>query len=179
MPGCEYDDFLAALRRPLPITFRVVGTDEFAQRLVASLEGGHFSKMRAASKQLQDAGDGGDDSIGGGGYARGAGCLAWYPGSRAWSLDVSRQDLRRSNVHSEFKKLLVPLSECGVIARQEAVSMIPPLLLDVGPGKSVSAAVLSILISPQSFSRGSGPHQVLKCFPLLPKRIWMVWFDLE
>lgn len=37
-PPQEWDAFIAALKRPLPITFRINGQGKFADRLVARLE---------------------------------------------------------------------------------------------------------------------------------------------
>lgn len=58
-------------------------------------------------------------------------CLSWYPGELGWQVNLSRQDVRK-NVHLEkFKQFLINQTENGNLNRQEAVSMIPPLLLDV------------------------------------------------
>lgn len=58
-------------------------------------------------------------------------CLPWYPNEMAWQVNLSRQDVRK-NVHLEqFKQFLINQTENGNLNRQEAVSMIPPLLLDV------------------------------------------------
>ena len=60
-------------------------------------------------------------------------CLDWYPNELAWQVELSRQDVRK-NVHfEEFKQFLIHNTENGNLNRQEAVSMIPPLVLDVQP----------------------------------------------
>ena len=64
-------------------------------------------------------------------------CLPWYPGEMAWQVNLSRQDVRK-NVHFDaFKQFLIHQTEYGYVSRQEAVSMIPPLLLDVQPEHKV------------------------------------------
>lgn len=58
-------------------------------------------------------------------------CLPWYPNELAWQVNLSRQDVRK-NVHfEEFKQFLINQTDNGNLNRQEAVSMIPPLVLDV------------------------------------------------
>lgn len=63
--------------------------------------------------------------------------LPWYPDELAWTVTAPRQMLRRDNVLSTFHRFLVRMNDLGAINRQEAVSMIPPLLLDVQQGQSV------------------------------------------
>ena len=82
------------------------------------------------------------------------GCYFRYPGGLAWAINVHKTTIRRV---AEFKKLqnflvyeaeMVRLSSPlrmvlsyslikGGISRQEAVSMIPPLVLDVEPHHKV------------------------------------------
>ncbi|KAF9944773.1 hypothetical protein BGZ70_004354, partial [Mortierella alpina] len=60
--------------------------------------------------------------------------LAWYPDDLGWHYDVPRTLLKKSKEYAKFHQFLVAETEVGNISRQEAVSMIPPLLLDVHPG---------------------------------------------
>jgi 16S rRNA C967 or C1407 C5-methylase (RsmB/RsmF family) len=55
----------------------------------------------------------------------------------AWQLSIGRKDLRKNEEYSKFHKWLVDCCENGYAIRQEAVSMIPPLVLDVQPGHKV------------------------------------------
>jgi len=57
--------------------------------------------------------------------------IPWYPEEFAWNSNLSRRFIRRSEVLRKLHRFLVEDSECGAITRQEAVSMIPPMLLDV------------------------------------------------
>lgn len=59
--------------------------------------------------------------------------LAWFPGGGCWAMPASRKDSRRLPQLAGFKKWLVNASDSGLVVRQEAVSMIPVLLLDVQP----------------------------------------------
>ncbi|ERE82648.1 tRNA (cytosine(34)-C(5))-methyltransferase [Cricetulus griseus] len=56
-----------------------------------------------------------------------------YPEELAWHTNLSRKILRKSPLLAKFHQFLVSETECGNISRQEAVSMIPPLLLNVEP----------------------------------------------
>nr|XP_005294654.1 RNA cytosine C(5)-methyltransferase NSUN2 isoform X5 [Chrysemys picta bellii] len=59
--------------------------------------------------------------------------LKWYPEELAWHTNLSRKILRKSPQLEKFHQFLVSETECGNVSRQEAVSMIPPLLLNVNP----------------------------------------------
>jgi len=59
--------------------------------------------------------------------------LPWYPGNLAWHLNFSRKELRKNQALESFHEFLKHESEVGNITRQEAVSMVPPLFLNVRP----------------------------------------------
>lgn len=59
--------------------------------------------------------------------------LTWYPDGLAWQIDVRKNVLRKQEAFKEFQRFLVHETEVGSISRQETVSMIPPLFLDVQP----------------------------------------------
>jgi multisite-specific tRNA:(cytosine-C5)-methyltransferase len=63
--------------------------------------------------------------------------IAWYPDSLAWQITVRKEVIRKNPDFRKFQNFLVCESEAGNISRQEAVSMIPPLLLDVQPHHKV------------------------------------------
>ncbi len=63
--------------------------------------------------------------------------LPWYPDGLAYRVDVSRKFIRQSAACQRFHTFLVTESEQGNISRQEAVSMIPPLLMAVEPHHKV------------------------------------------
>ncbi|KAL8563640.1 hypothetical protein ACOMHN_055274 [Nucella lapillus] len=98
----------------------------------------------ATGPQMVTGGDGGD---GGEGTARGLTmeaikppkCLTWYPDGLAWQIDLSRKAVRSQEMLSKLHRFLVSETETGNISRQEAVSMIPPLVLDVQPNSKVSS----------------------------------------
>lgn len=63
--------------------------------------------------------------------------VPWYPDNLAWSMSTPKNVIRRYPPFAKFQKFLVSETSVGNISRQEVVSMIPPLLLDVKPGHVV------------------------------------------
>ncbi|KAJ1889410.1 tRNA (cytosine-5-)-methyltransferase ncl1 [Kickxella alabastrina] len=59
--------------------------------------------------------------------------LEWYPNNFGWQFTIPRVALKKSKELSKFHSFLVTETEVGNISRQEAVSMVPPLFLDVRP----------------------------------------------
>jgi 16S rRNA C967 or C1407 C5-methylase (RsmB/RsmF family) len=60
--------------------------------------------------------------------------LPWYPYSLGWYLRAGKSELKtRGNAFAKFRQFLMAQYDQGNLNRQEAVSMIPPLLLDVKP----------------------------------------------
>ena len=143
--GDEWDEFEACLRSPLPVTWRFSGHGAAAQALCASMQE-HI--LPALEEQPTP--------------------LPWYPGRLAWRTGVSRAALRgkdweeqsreeggggRSEAVAALHGWLLSEAELGRVQRQEAVSMVPPLLLDVRPGH----CVLDMCASP-----GSKTQQLLE-----------------
>eukprot|EP00094_Tigriopus_californicus_P000501 TCALIF_00487-PA protein Name:"Similar to Nsun2 tRNA (cytosine(34)-C(5))-methyltransferase (Drosophila melanogaster)" AED:0.12 eAED:0.16 QI:0/0.42/0.37/1/0.71/0.75/8/1647/207 len=58
-------------------------------------------------------------------------CLTWYPDRMAWQLNLSRKDIRREEAYFKLHNFLISETDSGNISRQETVSMIPTLVLDV------------------------------------------------
>ena len=63
--------------------------------------------------------------------------IPWYPDQLAWQMTTPKSVVRRFPPFASFQKFLVSETSVGNISRQEAVSMIPPLLMDVKPGMIV------------------------------------------
>ena len=57
--------------------------------------------------------------------------LPWYPQKLAWQLTYSRTQLRKLDSLNAVHELLKQENVSGGITRQEAVSMAPPLFLDI------------------------------------------------
>lgn len=63
--------------------------------------------------------------------------LCWYPNELGWQMNVTRIDLKKSPILQQLHRFIMAETENGFISRQEAVSMIPPLLLDIKLGQTV------------------------------------------
>lgn len=61
----------------------------------------------------------------------------WYPDKLAWYMTTPKAVIRRFPPFANFQKFLVSESDVGNITRQEVVSMIPPLVMDLKPGMTV------------------------------------------
>ncbi len=65
-----------------------------------------------------------------------------------FQMDISRHDLKRNDEYKVFHKFIFSSVAAGLISRQEAVSMIPPMLLNV---KS-NARVFDMCAAPGTYS---------------------------
>ncbi|KAL8194259.1 UNVERIFIED_CONTAM: tRNA (cytosine(34)-C(5))-methyltransferase [Gekko kuhli] len=119
VPDGEWGSFMAALREPLPATLRITGYKSHAKEILHCLKNKYFKELE---NQVVD-----------GQKIEMPQPLSWYPEELAWHTNLSRKVLRKSPQLEKFHHFLVSETECGNISRQEAVSMIPPLLLRVQP----------------------------------------------
>ena len=109
VPKHEWIQFLEGMARDLPACFRLRRSHPLADAARKSLLRLQ-QRFRGVLEELE----------------LGAGCY--------WRCSVTVRELRR---HAEFRELREWLSaavELGVAYRQEAVSLLPPLFLDVKPG---------------------------------------------
>ncbi|TFK49467.1 S-adenosyl-L-methionine-dependent methyltransferase [Heliocybe sulcata] len=118
VPDEEWDAFMGRLRVPLPTTFRVAGFRETATVLNDLIKTTYIPTLsnEVDGEEVQPPAQ-----------------LPWYPDGLAWQFNVSKQVLRKNPDFKRFHSFLVFETEIGNISRQEAVSMLPPLLLDVQP----------------------------------------------
>lgn len=63
--------------------------------------------------------------------------VPWYPDGLAWWMTTPKNVVRKFPPFAAFQKYLVSETSVGNISRQEVVSMIPPLLMDLRPGMTV------------------------------------------
>ncbi|XP_048751869.2 RNA cytosine C(5)-methyltransferase NSUN2-like isoform X3 [Ostrea edulis] len=122
VPEEEWDAFMNALKDPLPITFRITscgGETEELKKLVKTEYIGKLLEEKSQSEKPKVV------------------CLPWYPDELAWQLNSSRQEVRKDARFEKLKTFLLQETESGSISRQEAVSMIPPMLMDVKPHHKV------------------------------------------
>lgn len=132
-PESEWEDFLKAIRSDLPATFRITGCRNAAKKLLNLIQNEFFSQYISASEtQQQENGDEGAKP-----ELKRPLCLPWYPNGLAWQLELTRKDIRRSEAFYKLHNFLIAETNAGSISRQEAVSMIPPIVLDVQPHHKV------------------------------------------
>ncbi|XP_072267978.1 RNA cytosine C(5)-methyltransferase NSUN2 [Pyxicephalus adspersus] len=119
VPEGEWEQFMSALREPLPATIRITGYKSHAKEILHCLKEKFF-------KELQDLEVDGQK-------IEAPLPLSWYPDELAWHTNLSRKIIRKSPDLEKFHQFLISETESGNISRQEAVSMIPPVLLNVQP----------------------------------------------
>lgn len=119
VPEGEWERFMNALREPLPATLRITGYKSHAKEILHCLKNKYFKELENLEVDGQKV--------------EVPQPLSWYPEELAWHTNLSRKILRKSPQLERFHQFLVSETESGNISRQEAVSMIPPLLLNVQP----------------------------------------------
>lgn len=118
IPEEEWEAFKTACQTNLPMTFRITGSRRhaeeirniFLERHVKNLQGQTFEGIDITPKNI-----------------------AFYPDNLGWQIDVGKLVIKKQKDFAKTQRFLVLETEVGNISRQEAVSMIPPLLLDVKP----------------------------------------------
>ncbi|KAL0543244.1 hypothetical protein IC582_018334 [Cucumis melo] len=119
----EWDTFIEVLRKPLPAAFRINSSGQFCEEIRAQLQNDFMKSLQAEVTESDEA-----EAIR---------PLPWYPDNLAWHSNFSRMQLRKNQALERFHEFLKLENEIGNITRQEAVSMVPPLFLDVHPNHYV------------------------------------------
>nr|CAH7766451.1 unnamed protein product [Callosobruchus chinensis] len=115
----EFNSFIASHKTDLPATFRITGSKTVAKKMLEIVQD---QLITSCVKQTDDSGNPPNIFP-----------LPWYPNKLAWQMELTRKDIRRNEAYYKLHNFLISETENGTISRQEAVSMIPPLLLDVQP----------------------------------------------
>jgi len=63
--------------------------------------------------------------------------INWYPGGITYTMNTNKQQFKKSKILSELHKYLQKSFDSGLISRQELVSMLPPLYLQIQPNDAV------------------------------------------
>ncbi|XP_015241475.1 PREDICTED: tRNA (cytosine(34)-C(5))-methyltransferase [Cyprinodon variegatus] len=108
---------MEAMREPLPATIRITGYKSHAKEILHCLKEKYFKDIQELEIDGQKI--------------EAPQPLSWYPDEQAWHTNMSRKLIRKSPLLEKFHQFLVSETESGNISRQEAVSMIPPLLLKI------------------------------------------------
>ncbi|KAK0643456.1 S-adenosyl-L-methionine-dependent methyltransferase [Cercophora newfieldiana] len=123
LPEEEQAEFWAALRRELPNSFRFCGSKGHALEVRKLLQKRYIPEITRITH----------DGI----LVEAPKEVPWYPDSLAWWMTTPKNVVRKFPPFSKFQKFLVSETSVGNISRQEVVSMIPPLLMDLKPGMTV------------------------------------------
>lgn len=115
----EWPAFMSSLKQELPLTFRVTGSRAHAETINDIIKDAFVPNMQNVEFEGKK-------------YDPPA-QLAWYPGQLAWQVNAPKRVVRKTEPFKNFQRFLVGETEVGNLSRQEAVSMIPPLFLDVQP----------------------------------------------
>lgn len=119
----ERDEFWNTLRRDLPNSFRFTGSKGQALPVQQLLKDRYIPEIIS----MDNEGEKFDPPT----------PISWFPNQLAWQMTTSKNIVRRFAPFKAFQKFIVSETEVGNISRQEIVSMIPPLLMDLKPGMSV------------------------------------------
>lgn len=123
IPESEFPAFKAAFQRDLPLTFRITGTRQHALDVRQMLEQKYLPNLKGIEWE--------------GEVVEEPKPIAFYPDNLGWQVSVGKQVIRKNPPFAHFQRFLVVETAVGNLSRQEAVSMIPPLLLDVKPHHTV------------------------------------------
>ncbi|KTW30461.1 uncharacterized protein T551_01744 [Pneumocystis jirovecii RU7] len=119
----EWDVFMDCIKTSLPTTFRISGSKKHSFIVKRHFENEYFplfSGLKHEDKEIAHPIP-----------------ISWYPDQLGYSLDVPKAVIRKNKAFKSFQDWLFYETESGNISRQEAVSMIPALLLDVKSHHSV------------------------------------------
>lgn len=114
----------------MPTTFRITAYRGEAETLLNIIKGQCFNEYLKGAAELKN--EAGEDRVIGAPFS-----LPWYPNENAWQMELTRKDIRRSEAFYKLHNFLIAETSAGSISRQEAVSMIPPIVLDVQPHHKV------------------------------------------
>ncbi|EHY53874.1 tRNA (cytosine-5-)-methyltransferase ncl1 [Exophiala dermatitidis] len=123
IPEEERSDFWEAMRRDLPNSFRFTGSKAHALAVQQRLRDYYIPEITSITYEGQ--------------YVEAPRPVEWYPDQLAWYMTTPKNVIRRFKPFANFQKFLVAETDVGNITRQEVVSMIPPLLMDLRPGMTV------------------------------------------
>lgn len=138
VPESNWDSFIKKMQEDLPAAFRITGSKSETKALLNIIKSNFFEKQTNEKiDDNKDKQDDNDDDTSLETEKLKPKCLPFYPDNLAWQLQLTRKDIRRSEENFRLHNFLITETNAGSISRQEVVSMIPPLVLDVKPSHKV------------------------------------------
>lgn len=119
----DFTKFKQHCQNQLPLTFRITGSKAHAKEILNIFKERHLQYLDGVEFEGEPL--------------KTPQPLPWYPNELAWQIDVPKQVIRKNEQFAKTQRFLVIETEVGNISRQEAVSMIPPLVLKVEPHHKV------------------------------------------
>ncbi|KAL8953202.1 MAG: hypothetical protein Q9222_000937 [Ikaeria aurantiellina] len=119
----EKEDFWTCARRELPNSFRFTGSKGHALPVQKILKERYVPQIVSIEYN--------------GAKVEPPTPVSWFPHQLAWQMSTPKNVVRKFTPFKAFQQFLVSETFVGNISRQEIVSMIPPLLMDVKPGMTV------------------------------------------
>ncbi|KJZ79240.1 hypothetical protein HIM_01391 [Hirsutella minnesotensis 3608] len=124
LPEGEKQEYWDALKRELPNSFRFCGSKGHALAVKRLLQTRYIPEIvkieNHEGKPVEPPMP-----------------VPWYPDELAWWMTTPKNVVRKFPPFAAFQKFLVSETSVGNISRQEVVSMIPPLLMNLRPGMTV------------------------------------------
>ena len=128
VPDDDWKPFINTMRENLPVAFRITGSKAETKALLRIIKGDFFQEI--VNTKFHDIAINSSKEVK-------PHCLPFYPDELGWQLQLTRKDIRRSEIFFRLHNFLIAETNSGNISRQEVVSMVPPLVLDVKPWHKV------------------------------------------
>lgn len=117
------------MKKNLPVAFRITGSKGETRLLLETIKSSFFKEiLNTQAKESSENNEEAKEILK---------SIPFYPDELAWQLQLTRKDIRRSEAYFKLHNFLIVETDCGGISRQEVVSMVPPLVLDVKPSHKV------------------------------------------
>jgi 16S rRNA C967 or C1407 C5-methylase (RsmB/RsmF family) len=121
----EFQFFMDTIKQNLPISFRINPTYPNWESFVSQLNDDKFMKENFFNDEecMKEHTEGESGEV----------CLRkpdWYPDGLVYELNVSRRTLKKAEGLKRLHKWIQKAGDCGILTRQELVSMLPPIALE-------------------------------------------------
>lgn len=153
----DFNRFLKVLREKLPVTFRInenvpnyknflekISQPNFIEKMISAAqetekEADNQKGQAIETENKEDTEEKADDEVEGEDEINEQSIseqikllnVPWYPKNLVWEMSTFRHELKRNEAFKGLHKFIQQANDSGLLTRQELVSMLPPLLLDV------------------------------------------------